>query len=395
MKTDQIIKYYANSEQYGIIYDWERIAAEYNKLGIPAGYYNPLKAVENGARWNVAASVRSVGKTTAVLLAGMVLNKLYGTIICYVRNRADEIKKMNLVNLFAVVEGWKHGKYISDLTNGYYNSIYYRDKYFYYALRDETGNLIERMPTPFCRTLDVDEHGDYKSTLNLPLGDFIVWDEAIGDRYDDDFFKFCDLLKTIGRDRKSLYIFVLANTTNITAPLWREMMISKQLAALQAGHGRMCIAPDGSKIWVDFCDVQLKRERQEFNELYLGFGNPKLNAITGNETGWSFQCVPHIIRDSDKKVQNRDISISYHGELLAVNFMRSPRFGSFLEIHPLTKRRKVLFVLDDVYDKTECHGVPREIYNILTTFDRRNLIFYNDNLTGHLFHAFLSDTEVI
>ena len=177
MTTENDTRYYANDETRGVVYDWQRIAREYDKLKVPIGYYNPLKAIENGARWNVAASVRSVGKTTQLLLLGLCMYKLYGTQICYVRNRTDETKRMNVVNLFAVVESYKNGKYIRDLTGGYYNSIYYRDKYFYYCLRDENGNVIEKLQTPICRVLDVDSHTDYKSTLNMPRGDLIIWDD--------------------------------------------------------------------------------------------------------------------------------------------------------------------------------------------------------------------------
>ena len=391
------IKYYSNDEKQGIIFNWVDVARELDKLQIPKGYFEPLQAIinGNGARWNVAASVRSVGKTTAVLLLGMVLNKLYGTQIAYIRNTVNECKQMNSADLFGTICGYKNGRYIEICTNGYYNSIYYRWKKIYYCRRDDDGNVLEKSNIPLVYVMACDEHEDKKSTFNVPLCDLLIWDECITAHYDNYFFKFSDLQKTIGRDRKSLYMFLLCNTTNITAPLWRELEIAEQVRTIRTGHGRLCTASKGQKIYVEMCDVKLKVERTEYNELYFGFDNTKLDAITGNNTGWSFDCVPHIIRDDDKKVINRDISISYHGELLGVDIMYSPRFHSFLEVHPISKRRKIIFVLDDIIDHTEFHGMPRTLWRTLQMFKDRNLIFYTDNLSGHLYTEFMNECAVV
>lgn len=388
-------KYYNNSATYGIQYDWNLIDKEWDGLKVPAGYYSPLEAVSQGARWMLAASVRSVGKTTQVLLLGMILNKLYGTQICYLRSRDSEIAQSLSEELFNTICSYEGGRYIEYCTNGYYNSVYYHWRKLYYCRRDSDGKILEKMTIPFMYFMSCDKWMNYKSTLNIPLGDFIVWDECVSDRYDNDFIKFCDIIKTIGRDRLSLHMFLLCNTINVTAPIYRELEISKQITSIRPGHGRMCFSTRGQKIWVDMCDVILKKHRQAFNEMYMGFNNPKLNAITGDDAGWAFDCVPHITRDENKEIVNRDISISYHGEMLGINICSSDKMGSFIEVHPLTKRRKILFVLDDVIDRTEQRGVPRTLYSTLSTFDKRGLIFYADNLTGHIYHQFMQDSPIV
>lgn len=389
------IKYYNNNPTYGIQYDWQAVAKEWQGLHVPAGYYSPLEAVSQGARWMLAASVRSVGKTTQVLLLGMILNKMYGTQICYFRSRESEIAQSLSEELFNTICSYEGGRYIEYCTGGYYNSVYYHWRKLYYCRRDGEGRIVEKMETPFMYFLACDKWKDYKSTLNIPRGDLLIWDECVGDRYDNDFVKFCDIMKTIGRDRLSLYNFLLCNTINVTAPIYRELEISKQITSIRPGYGRMCFSSKNQKIWVDMCDVILKRQRQAFNDLYMGFNNPKLNAITGEDAGWSFDCVPHIERYDGKKIVNKDISVSYHGEMLGVDILASDKLGSFLEVHPLTKRRKILFVLDDVVDHTEVRGVPRAMYGTLSTFDKRGLIFFNDNLTGHIYHQFMSETPII
>lgn len=388
-------KYYNNDENCGLVYDWAAVAKEFAGLKAPAGYYDPLAALANGARWNVAASVRSVGKTTSVLLLGMILNKIYGTSICYLRSRDSEIAQSLSEELFNTICSYDHGRYITYCTNGYYNSVYYKWRKLYYCRRDDEGNVIERMQQPFVYFLSLDKWKDYKSTLNVPRGDLFIWDECIGDSYDNDFVKFCDIQKTILRDRLSGYFFLLCNTINVTAPIFRDLEISKQITSIRPGYGRMCYTSRNQKIWVDMCDVILKRQRAAYNDLYMGFSNPKLNAITGDDSGWAFDCVPHIDREPEKELINRDISISYHGEMLGVDIMRSPSLGPLMEVHPISKRRKIIFVLDDVIDRTELRGLPRRYFNTLNTYERRGLMHFSDNLTGHIYAQFMKETPVI
>ena len=387
------MKYYNNDEVQGVIFDWEQVKREWDKLKVPYGYYNPLNAIAHGARWNIAASTRSVGKTTQVLLLGMILNKLYGTQICYVRSHAKEANQLKLETLFNVICGYQKGRYIKDITGGYYNSVCVHWRKIYYCLRDDNGEILERMDIPLMHCLTADEHLDYKSTFNCPQGDLIIWDEAIGDRYDNDFYKFCDLQKTIGRDRKSMYIFVLANTTDITAPLWRELEINKEVRTITAGHGRLCYTSAKMPIWVEMLDVLLKESRSEYNELYLGFDNPKLDAITGNNTGWSFECVPHIERE-DKQILNRDNCISYHGDLLAIDLVQRRCINQIIiEIHPITVKRKYCYVLDTLRAQSDIYGMPRGVYNLLLKFRDRGCIYFSDNMTGHIYKQFLQEVS--
>ena len=152
-----MVKYYNNDENCGLVYDWAAVAKEFAGLKAPAGYYDPLAALATGARWNVAASVRSVGKTTSVLLLGMILNKMYGTCICYLRSRDSEIAQSLSEELFNTICSYDHGRYITYCTNGYYNSIYYKWRKLYYCRRDDEGNVIERMQQPFVYFLSLDK----------------------------------------------------------------------------------------------------------------------------------------------------------------------------------------------------------------------------------------------
>ena len=147
------LEYIDGESKNGIKYDWGLIREEYLKLDVPSMYYDPLKMPIPETKWNIIMSERSRGKTSEILLLGMVMNKLYGTHIQYLRSREEMIVKKNSEDLFTVIvrEG-----YVEKLTNGQYNSIVYRSRRWYYQKVDEYGNEVERSPEQFCTMLSID-----------------------------------------------------------------------------------------------------------------------------------------------------------------------------------------------------------------------------------------------
>lgn len=372
-------------------YDLKKISETWERLNVPPGYYNPLDSISHGARWHLIASERSVGKTTQLLLLGLCMNYLYDTRIIYVRDNARDISPSVADELTAVIVSYNGGQYIKTLTNGHYNGIYYHWRKMYFCYYDENGNRIETAPKPFLHMLAISENQRYKSVLNVPTGDLIIWDECVTPdvTYQPDFIGFCDLLKTIGRDRDSLFIFLLCNTVNLTSQLFRDLEIYKQLPTIPKGTGRVCYTSTHMPVWVEILGNKLIAKRQMFNDLYMGFSNPQLDAITGAGV-WAFKCVPHIVREPDKHIANRDISISYHGELLGLDFVETPTFGSVLEVHPLTNRRKILLTTDDIRDRSE-NRTPPAFARTFRDLNRAGRVRYSDNATGHIFESYLME----
>ena len=112
------LKYIDNEPNNGIKYDWKKIMATYRKLGIPPEYdYSEIVPFENDKlKWYNLNSERSVGKTTNLLLVGMVMNRLYGTQIQLVRNHITKASYYN--ELFNTIVNYKYGQYILALTDG-------------------------------------------------------------------------------------------------------------------------------------------------------------------------------------------------------------------------------------------------------------------------------------
>ena len=134
------IKYIDNDMKKGILYDWKFIKKEYRKLKIPKEYYYPLRVDWTNAGYCAALSDRARGKTTEVLLLGMIMNKHYGTIVHYIRQDEKTITPYSLRDLFATIE---ECRYIEEMTDGQYNGVYYYGHKWYYANYDANGKQIE------------------------------------------------------------------------------------------------------------------------------------------------------------------------------------------------------------------------------------------------------------
>ena len=76
-------------------WDWKLIKKEWNKLKMPKNVvYDPFHVpfdVNNVNRcsYYFFSSKRGVGKTTTMLLLGLILFKLYGVVIQYIRQKED------------------------------------------------------------------------------------------------------------------------------------------------------------------------------------------------------------------------------------------------------------------------------------------------------------------
>ena len=103
--------------------DWVKVRKECKRLGIfPKGFWNPLHCNFEECGIQMLLSERSVGKTTGILLVGMVLNSLYGVRIHYIRNTKNMLRESIVSDLFSTIISCG---YVSKVTNGKYNSIRY------------------------------------------------------------------------------------------------------------------------------------------------------------------------------------------------------------------------------------------------------------------------------
>lgn len=396
------LEYIDDDSKNGIKYDWGLIREEYRKLNVPEFYYDPLKMPIPETKWNIIMSERSRGKTSEILLLGMVMNKLYGTHIQYLRSREDMIVKKNSEDLFTVIcrEG-----YVEKLTDGQYNHIVYRSRRWYYQKIDEDGNEIERAPEQFCTMLSIDRAEIYKSAYNAPLGDYIVFDEFIERSYYPDLFiSLVDLIKTIARDRLSPVIILLANSIDKNAIILRDLMITDAIDDMKQGDAKEIVTPKGTRIYVEIMEkIQKKagKKRQKVNTEYYGFDNNRISGITGSDT-WAVDSFPHPPKKF--KIIQKNHYLILNGKLVNMEICQTlpPEDESdadyyedqiFINLHPATKTYEdsVIYSIEDhVYDSRYRYKFGSGQVDVwLWKKYNQNLFTYSDNTTGALVDKYI------
>lgn len=323
------IKYYEDNPRYGIIYDWDLIRKEFNKLNIPKDVYNPYKfhTVTSG-KYIFDLSERDTGKTTNWLLLAMVINKLYGSEIVYIREIVDMISPRNDAELFKTILAYG---YVEKITDGQYNNIRARSRRYYYW-NSETG---EEAQDPFMLKWSLDENAMKKSSVQLPDSDIIIFDEVISKHnYLDEFVVFMDSIKTIIRSRFSPLIILLANTIDIQSFWFKEFEIYEDVQGMNPGDARV-VSSSGGTI-VDVAMIGQRTEEMSVNKLlhnktFFGFKNPKLNSIRGGS--WAMNVYQHPYREKDTVSMINNRYIEHNNHLLNIEIMYNDNHGYYVVVH--------------------------------------------------------------
>lgn len=329
------VKYINNKQELGIDYDWNLIKKEFNKLNIPSWVYNPTDVPLTKHKYFINMSERSAGKTTNWLLLGMVMYKLYGTVIQYVRQRADMIAPKNM-DIFNTILQYK---YIEKLTDGEYNCIHYSSRRYYLCHIDEHGNIDKIAQSYFMYCCSIDKGQDLKSSYNAPLGDIIIYDEFISKYYyPNEFVDFCDLVKTIIRDRQSPIIVMLANTIDRHSQYFNELEIYDDVQELRQGESKSIITDRGTHIYIELLGIKQERKNKLsiVNKLFFGFKNPQLSSITGED--WAIKNYQHIPND-EKQIHtiSRNIYIYHNSKLIRLDIVTHEELGVCMYVHWATR----------------------------------------------------------
>lgn len=379
------LKYIDDDIEKGIEYDWGLIFKEYKALKVPRHFYNPTRAMFENSKYGVLLSARNLGKTTNVLLIGMCMNKLYGTEVQYIRRQESELAPSHAMELVATIRSYDNGRYIRQLTEGRYNDIIYHWKAFYYAERNEEGKVVNKAVRPFMYCLSIDRMRDYKSSYNAPLGDLIIFDEFIakGAHYwEDEFLDFQNLINTIIRRRFSAYICMLANTITNVNMYFDELSIGRIVKKMSKGDKKIIQTPKGTKIYVEFIDAEINKTKKAaaHNELYFGFENPGMVAITG-QGDWAVQYQPHINeKEEEREIIWNNVVVNYApSEYIRLKLVTDVK-GLHIEVAPCTKTYEDDFILslDKVSAQYYGFGTP-DFEQLLRSMRISNHIQYANN----------------
>ena len=384
------IKYIDNDPQKGIIVDWVKVFKYYRDLKCPKNIYNPSKELPiTKAEYFVLISTRSTGKTTNLLLIGIILYLMYGIVTAYIRQTERMIEKKNADKLFTTINAFK---YIETLTNGEYNSTYYFGRVCRFAHIDENGK-IDKKSEPFLQALAISNHEEYKSTLNMPTGDFAIFDEFISTGYaQNEFVDFLDLLKTIFRDRLTCKIIMLANTTDYYNEYLKELLIQDEVLQVKEDAPFEKLTPKGTRI---FCHLigNRNQSRAKVNTLYFGFNNSKIASITGG--AWAVDCYPHIIKDKDREFIYKGQYLTFNGRYLNLELCASKDLGLHVLVHRANrlpeKSDTRVYTVNNITKKNEFYKFGcKKIDKIYWALYNANKWYYNNNDEGYTVESYVS-----
>lgn len=390
------VNYIGDSIENGILYDYKKIRKLFKKLDCPEDLFDPFPALLSPCRWILDLSERSVGKTTQWLLVGMCMYWIYGTVIQYVRQFEDMIMPKASSDLFSTILKYD---YVYKLTDGEYNTVIYKSRRWYFAYLDpDTMEVTRTCPDHFMFSCSIDKQLNLKSSYNCPTGDLIIFDEFIGKITPvNEFISFCDLCKTIQRERQSVRFILLANTIDKHHIYFNELCIYDQIQMLHVGEHLQLRSPLGTQIYVEFIGLsgERKKRRSVINVLYYGFKNPRLAAITGDDE-WSMGCYQHIPKrgenEKDPQCISRQVYVLYNSRYVRLDLMQHPVLGTVVYAHWATQTYSdsVILTCDERTDPRYQHALGGKIISRLIKYMyQSNRIYYASNDVGNFLDSYL------
>lgn len=387
------IKYINGDPKRGVAYDWKTIIKAYKSLGCPDEYFDPTDCPIAEVKYLMDFSRRGTGKSTGVMLLGMVINAMYGTHVIYVRQTEDMIAPKACGDMFDVI---MQNGYVTKITDGRWNGVKLYHRRWFYCNYDEDGKEVERAQEHFCFMCDIVKANNLKSGFNDPIADYIIYDEFVNPAYvPDEFVKFCDLLSTIIRQRYSPIVWLLSNNTDKESPYFYEMECNDIVRALTRGDSRKWTTERGTDCFIEWYAPEVKHSKSKtildkMNEIFFGFKNKKLGSITGED--WAIKPAQHIPR-ADVKFLIQNIYIKNHEKLVKLDFVLHPELGVCVYAHWATQLYDDSYILtiEDRFDNRFRYGAGNDyITKLLLKAIKENRIYYASNDIAAFVRAYYS-----
>ena len=261
--------------------------------------------------------------------------------------------------------------------------------------RDDDGTVIEQDTEHFMMMLSVDRADVYKSSLVAPKGDLIIYDEFIGRYYNrNEFVTFCDLVKTIIRERQSPLICLLSNTIDKDSQYFNELEISDNISNMTMGCKEIITTSKKTRIYFEIlAKVTIQnRTRSRVNELFFGFKNPRISSITGDD--WAIDNFPHIPDNPNDvcHLVSRNHYLQFSNKLVNIELWESAKLGLYACCHFATKTYddSIIYTLSNIDTKNHRFKfgyTPMD--KILWSLCQRNKFYYSTNDVGALITKYL------
>lgn len=362
-------------------------------------FYDIEPIDETNATYRLIIGQRSNGKTYSVCKHIVEDYIERGERGAYIRRWDEDIQPKNIASLFA-----PHYQLISELSDGRYNTVFYRAKEFHLAFVDEEGKITDKDPEAFCVTASINtaEHtkGQDRGEIKTILFDEFMTREAY---LKNEFILYCNLLSSLIRNRDNAIIYMCANTVNRYCPYFKEMglkdvenMPQGQIYVYNYGESDLTVA-------VEYCDPVKATEKTASK--YFAFDNPQLQMIT---TGaWELAIYPR----APYKILEQDIRYKFYvqfGDAMMVGEIVHPtnkQHGSdlFIFVHLQTKdieigSKTVLYT--DSFTSSRCHvrflnDQPTPLHKLIAQLIAKKSVCFASNEVGEIWRNWLINDQNI
>lgn len=366
---------------------------------------------------NLVFGQRSNGKTYGVNKKGpLELWVENGNPSCYMRRFDESIRPKNIKHLldpFADPEFCSKGNgYLSELTNGKFNTFVYTANEFYPVYKNpETGKIEERSVTPCLRCVSLNTMETWKGQ-DGGYYNIICFDEAISrESYlNNEYDTFLQCLSSIARlSEYPTKVFILANSLQKYNPYFDEFGINVE--ELEQGKIHIFVDQQQNRMAVEYCAAVQKRG------IMSKIFNTKKHSLDMILTGiWNEPLYPRIKFSYKKQgtlylcdasfVLAADLIISEYGAIAFyihknIDIRKPPSGKSFAEDkEPETGikffNRKCAYVLSP--DGSGIHSVsfrdtPTELHEYFVSCMPKFQFYFDSNDTGERFVTFMDKLQ--
>lgn len=354
-------------------------------------YYSLDNILAQKADYNIIYGERSNGKTTAVLRYAIErhIKSDYVEQLAIVRRWEEDFKGKNGQQMFdSIVNlGW-----ITELTGGEYNSVFYYSQRWYLCYYNEDGEKEKQGLEPFAFGFSIGSEEHYKSTA-YPNITTVLFDEFMTRKYylPNEFISYQNLLSTIIRLRDNVKIFMCGNTINKYCPYFSEMGITGAKSQKQGTIDVYTYGDSELRVAVEYSDSPSKKKA---SNKYFAFNNPKLQMITNG--GWEIDIYPHLPHKYKPCDVAYTFNILFDGETLEgdIVVLDDTRFIYFHRRTTPIKVNTERLVYQQQIDHRRNYRT--NILKPLEKVDRKicelvisEKIFYQDNEIGEIFRNYI------
>lgn len=400
-----------------MIYDFKKVRALYKKLKVPK--YNEDTITEDYKgdllfklldrpfehfAYNVLISSRGVGKTSELLLVGLIMNRLFNTTTVYVRTYTNMTTEGKTITLYNILNDYinEDGKnYIEVIYDGEYNRVVLnnRQKKFYLAYIDEDGNEVRRSKTAITHILSIEQADYVKSTFNDINANWFLYDEAVEKYYANWIYSsLMQLISTVKRKRQDFWIFLIGNSLDRQYRLFDEFDIRDIMDIIQMGESITATTELGTKIRVETV-TQFEKERKITDDIrkFFGFKSKELESITGLD--WSYKEYPHAPKqDEDFQIVESSIYFLYYQKLLRCEPVIY-NGALYFYIHKANKLPDHDFicyhnkpVIDSGYRFQ--FGIGDDLDRVIYKYCKAGKVFFGTNHDGAVFDKYINEASM-